>query len=953
MTSCQALCRPALCTAPPAPLTLNWGEGAFAALRGAVVGIVSPSDGASTVGTGFWISPRAVATAWSPALTSKGIVQVIASQALGPPIVLDAVVTFAVPALGIAFLTVNPLTVGGMLMEPTVLPIANDVATGQTVCTLTTSATGALTMRQGIVSTGSTTVSGYITDIVTSLPMSGSTVGAPVIRVPDNVVVGMVQHQALGADIGFSAGINGRTIAAAAYWATQESLAVRAPFVLGAATPVMLRPSVALGQLVTGTAGDEGPAPRAVLPMPTCGIQPLTVELGVPCNGAVVGVPVLPSASPNLFTPTRPGLTLSFYGAQTVVPAATAGASRLVVDTGYVRAHMPMVFTDISGTGTLLSMDSTTGAFNATSAVLGSAPGSRFMRLAAGAGATPTSLSAVTLATSVIVSSLGMVVLNYSFTVDPGFVETIISNPNPAYPYAAPFASMEFAVAVGSYNTNKGLPGGPLAVYMAVTNTAVTFQWQGFARTSGAPVQFQVVIGLDLDGPGNPETTSLTSGELTFAYGPDVMPGPWAGDKWLTGAQMGFMRNIVLPSPPSGGDAVYFGLANTTPSSSDGLSNMCAVLASDGASYLLGPHGEESVSGPLPSSLVGATVVVANTTAAAAPYFAYALFNAPAPSQLRTVAAVNGVPIGSSDLDTASLTDVLLRTALTSTAATPQSVAVQFRSVGFGPSVPLTPTGLTLFLGGAVALGQTPTFASPTSTSVAFVPPVLTLGPPQFLPGSYSGLVLTVPYSYVAATGAMEPQQAQLLSVQGTVTIKAADVIAYLANPLAAGEGSSALFIVSLAQTDGTLLTDAWPQTSDLAPPQTTLAVSIPAGDLPWTVSIVTSNGYGNTVKTVQTVTASGDVVVPFTLSYDPTLYTARVNGLVIGRPPVASFSPTYDPGFGVDGPSVLVPGTVALTSVVTATRSIVAAPDPSESYWVTGTPRAVTRDQVAGSFNY
>jgi hypothetical protein len=47
------------------------------------------------------------------------------------------------------------------------------------------------------------------------------------------------------------------------------------------------------------------------------------------------------------------------------------------------------------------------------------------------------------------------------------------------------------------------------------------------------------------------------------------------------------------------------------------------------------------------------------------------------------------------------------------------------------------------------------------------------------------------------------------------------------------------------------------------------------------------------------------------------------------------------------------VPGTVALTSVVTATRSIVAAPDPSESYWVTGTPRAVTRDQVAGSFNY
>jgi hypothetical protein len=85
----------------------------------------------------------------------------------------------------------------------------------------------------------------------------------------------------------------------------------------------------------------------------------------------------------------------------------------------------------------------------------------------------------------------------------------------------------------------------------------------------------------------------------------------------------------------------------------------------------------------------------------------------------------------------------------------------------------------------------------------------------------------------------------------------------------------------------------------------------------------------------------------------DPTLYTARVNGLVIGRPPVASFSPTYDPGFGVDGPSVLVPGTVALTSVVTATRSIVAAPDPSESYWVTGTPRAVTRDQVAGSFNY
>jgi hypothetical protein len=940
---------------------VNWGAPAYDAAHGAVVGISSRASG-TLLGSGFWISARAVATAWAAVKSQTEGVHVTVYQAAGPPIVLDAVLVYAVPALGIAYLTVNPLTVGGMLVTPTVLTVASSFATGQSVYSLAASASG-LQMASGVVQTASTTFAGYVSDVRATLSFLGTAEGAPIVRVPDAAIVGMVQYgdaqvffdvTVRGTTVG---GISGRSIAAATYWATQESTAIGAPFVLGATTLPIIRSGVSLGQRV---AVESEAAATAILPMPTAGIAPTAVELGVPCTGALVGVPVLPTANPvQVFNPVRAGLTLTFDGQQTVTPAATAAGSSLALSTGYIRAPLPGVFTDISNTGTAMSTPTSTSRIDNTQGVadvtaLVTSTGTNSVRLSVVPGPGDPTASTAVVATRIFVSALGMVgfdILGTFASFGAMDVAKIVQDPVTSsqvqYPplYVAPFASLDFLSSTSTYSSASaplpGTMGGPLAVFIQVFAGSFIVQWQGYAASTLAPVCFQVQIGLDAVGS---ELTSLTSGEITFAYRSDVMTGAWAGQPWLTSTTVSVQasdppldqkpRLIQTITPPVGGEAIYWGVGSASGS------NMCSVVASDGTTYMLGPHGENTAD-PLPTPSVAATVVVANTTAVAPPYFAYSVFLGDAPTDVRTVTAINGAGVGNVDVNDATLTDVILQTALSATASIPSSVALQFRTTGFGTSSTLLPAPLSLFLNSARTLGQAPASGTGTVTAASYrFVPALTLAP-----GFYSGVAMTVPYAYLATTGAGEPQQPQILSVTGSIAFTIADLATYLG-----GEGISGTFILSLVNTDSSLLYDEWPDTSGSPSllQGTTITVSFDyVPESPVTVTTRLSYGYASSVSSTTTSTFATDFSVPFTLSYDPAMYVPRINGMTVGRPCVSSFAPQYDIG---GFPNVLVPGTVTVTNVTTALRTVSSAPDPTTMYYVTATPRLVDRPSPVSS---
>ncbi len=983
MACCASGCRPLVCKGPPVPLNVNWGAAAYEAARGGIVSI-GDTTGASFA-SGFWVSPRAVATSWSKVARQALGLQVVVYQQEGPPILLDANLVFAVPTLDIAFLVVNPLTVGSMVLAPTVLPISTKTPlAGQSVFSLNngyviddrlrTTFVDGNSMFTGVIQEPSYTRTGYVTDLVSTIPLLPGSIGGVVVRVPDYLVVGMIQYAVDGAGAGSSAGINGPLLAAAVYWATQECPAMSSSYLLGAGVKLALRRSIALGIQVPISLSGGGTSATvfAALPLPTSGVVPTTEvgELGIPCAGATISFPFMQSTK--TFNPTSAAFT--FAGLQTVTPNPVAPGTPVIMDTGYVRAYMPQVFTDISSNGSAIDVNTAAGSPWDGDVVLDVVAPSIAKQFRVSATPTTTSTQATSYyvpTTQIVISALGMVgfftTVPSSTALAPAVVVENIVNPSETaiannFYYVAPFASTDFVNVRADYTTDAGVPGGPLQVYVldeTSTNGTLTIQWQGYALSSALPVCFQVILGFDtVASPGvtSPDTSTI-AGEVTFAYRSDLVTGSWAGGPWLTASTLSVdlvpvppssPRLIMVPALPNGGDAIYWGVASAQGS------NLTSVLASDRTTYMLGPHGEPFVD-PSISGVAATTLVAAYPSATTAPFFHYALYTAFADNDLFTVIAVNNVPVGTFDLNNTSLTDALLEASLTGSALAPTVVTVKLFNVNFGAPTTLTQADnaadISKFLATAVVLGQPTVLNGPLSlTTYQFRPlnAATSLGttlPPSF----FSGVVLSTPYSYLTTSGATEPQQAQILSTTFTITITAVDLAAY---GVTTGSFAQGVFIVSLVNTDSSVIDDSWSSSAVDSSQYTTVALFItPTGSGGnYVVTTRTSSGYGTTSGSGTTTTVgsttSGNIIVSFTLSYPVNLYSARVNALSIGRPPCPSFSPTND----IDYPTktaILVPGTVNFTSLTTALRSVAAVPDVANTYVVTSAPRDYGRVEI------
>lgn len=935
-SSCAAYCTPRICVAPPPPLNVNWGAAAFAATRGAVVAVTNRSG--IIAGGGFWISSRAVATAWHVVAGQYDGVRVAVYQTGGPPLVLDAVLLHAVPAYDVAFLLVNPMTVADAVVSPTILRIALDATAGQDVFTLVATSTiegpplgEGLSMAAGVVRQASNYFADYSCALLTDMPVMGNAAGAPIIRAPDYTIVGMAQQGFTGSTAG---GVDARLLLAACSWALQDVPALSSAFVLGPVTSPVIRPGLALGQLFEIEL--EGGSVSAYVPMPSAGSNTRLTEMGLPATGATVGNVALADSTPFKAVPPVSSPDILYSGNQTVEAVPGVPGAAIALQTEYIVAsQLPGVFTDISTDGGVVNitalMDPTQGYADISGIVL---PG-RLLRISGAPSPVVGTLAACTTASDVYVSAGGLVAFRATgsvATVVPD-VETVIATieqpftvrfPGESLIYAAPFASKDFMIGIsGLFDdvVNAGTRGACLQVWGLASGDTFTIQWDGFAVSTGAPVSFQVILRTDnaIDDP----LTVWASGQVLFAYRPDVMTGPWAGSQWLTGTSMTLggvdapPYTIAVPLPPLGGQAIYWGL-HMQASTSDLLATACTPAALNAS--ILSPRGQFAAQ-PLAPYAYG-TVVVAQQ---AAPFFNYSLFSATT-TTAATVVALNSNAIGALDLNYLSLPDVLAMTGVGASALNPLPVTALFRSVAYSAPATLSATALGLFVGGGRDMGASSgASAASSASSYSFVPYAATTA------GSYSASLLPLPTSALVGLPVAEPQQANLRLVTGSITIP---TLSYPTDPV--------MFVVSIASTNSTLLDDYMDAGVAASADGGTTAIlcidtAITAGQYDVTLSY--RYGYGNTASTYTSavVTQAAPIAVTFTLYVPEDVYVPRLNTLVLGRPPTASFAPQYDIG----ATRYLVSGDVSLDSVLVSTRVVTAVTD-GQQYAVVSTPRDV-----------
>lgn len=954
--SCRGPCNPYLCTAPPPVLSLNWADAAFQATQGSVVG-VSNIPG-SVAGSGFWVTARAVVTSWAlVAKQSLGLHVTVFQAGGGPPLVLDAVLVFAIPTLDLAFLTVNPLTVGGMLVAPPLLKVALDAATGQSVFTLSNAGgVDGNSLATGVIRALSYVPTGTLTDVCTSVPFLGdSSLGSPILRATDLSIVGIVQYAAPAvsstvttrvapaAGAPCAAGLAALALNTAIGWALSESAVLSANYVLGAAASVTIRRGLALGQRIESEApvAPGVQVPSVYAPLPASGSALNALELGVPATGATLGS-VVASAGTAVATPSGSNFSLTLHGNQTLVPAFGTTPSPLpdvVLDAGYTRQSMPAVWRDISTSGTLVTFDSDTGIMDLTSILASNA-----VRIA-GAPAPGNTISSLA-AAKTFVSALGMVLFYPLGTTSSGvslseaYVAALIEAPAPTLEatfavgdsvyFAAPFASTAFVRGASS--------SFPLTAWYSLDTTTVpsaptlTVQWRGVSNSTGVPVNFQVVLGVGT--ASTVGSSDLWVGNVTFAYAPDMMVPGWADTEWLTGTAMTapptasaavVPQVIRVPTVPVGGDAIYFGIASAE-------STIVVSRTSPGGSlppYIVSAHGEVGPN-PMPAALVG-TVVAANRSATIAPFFQYALFQgAPAPS-LGTLVTVNGLGIGLQALNQTSLGDVLIQSGGAGTDLGPVPVATTWRQVSFGANQVLTPQQTALLLASGRTLGMVGAGTGP-----------LTVNTFQFFPGtpanSFGGVALVLPSDTLPGAGGAEPLQPELRSVQGSVLFDVSSLT------------SASAFSLSLGNTDSTYLSDGFVPSGALVanPTGSTLVVVVYPIDGALQYQALYRYGYANTGSTYTfilptPVPSSNYITVPFTLTYPATTYSPRINTLIVGRPPVAGFANPV----GAQSPQMAAE--VTLTECQVAYRTIATQPGVG-SFAVVNGPRNVARPDFANN---
>ena len=908
---------------PPAPPSLpcdaDWGVAVMAYIQTAVVGIAT-HDGAA-LGRGFWVSSTVVATAWENVRRESLGVRVIVDTETGQAVPIDGVVVFAVPLLNIGFIQVNPGLLVSAGYTPRVLPIENSTKAGTRV--VTTIAPGSF--ATGFVSNASIGTYGYIADVTTSLyPLNSYTTpagnvgvaGAPIIHAFTLSTVGMVQYVS-GYQVN---GVCGRLLNAAMLWAAvTRPCVVQRLFAPGPATIPVLHDTVALGQLLPVNALG---ASRIPAPLVTRAVQPelLTFPLGDTAYGAWVHPPVLRDGeysgtavySGNLVfgVPSAPN-------AVTYVDVDLYGTTPLVsMDVGYTRANVIGSFYDISTlTGSVLLNDETgwnplTLSIDITLQVAG-----KYIRVCTDP-LTPATTNQI--ATGVYVSALGFLLFKTPIfpvgSLAPSNLVGIINTPYDSKQlYAAPFASADF------YNSVNMTTEMLVYFYLDTPSNSFIVQWSGITSNTGDPVSFQVRVTYgtdptDLDDP--------VSGQVSFAYA--VTKGSWSGSPWLTATTLTSdpsterIELIPVTSMPAPNDLIYFGNASynsllymPTPNG-----NLAIVCPSDDT--VLAPVSRRVV---LPDyRIVRGTVAVIRGDGAgvyAATAYAWPGWDTPF-----RVVKVNSIVIGSDGVDNGSLAAAVATLSPMATDTAPTPVAVYGSTVSTKAGTSLGTQGTQNLLLSAVVFGTgnpIAPFTVLTTTTIAFNPDTSTEA------GLYQSLLLTLPASTPTYYGSA--LQNNFVTAKVTVTIPSSSLTLSGADPI--------LFIVQLAATNSTTL-DTQFQDPDSTELNSCLVVySRPTA--PNTYWYQLRAGYGGGSGTPQALTVVpivGGLQVTATLTYSAPNAIQRINALVIGRPPRAGNTPSYD-----DPPLsyVLVPGTVTVDPNVTTTAPMISgASDLGTSYVIT-----------------
>lgn len=914
---------------PPGPAgDINWGAAAFDYVRDAVVGLINKA-GDADLGSGFWVNTNCVMTAWHVVERESEGVRVIVQLASGPPLALDGVVSFAVPSLDVAFVTVNPALYAGTGFTPRVLTISPAFAAGETIFSLTNVlGNDPNSFGVGVIREAQWSVYGYVSDLLTSVPHLNGTSGAAIIRASDFAVVGMNQYGFLQrtadgsfteAD-GYSGGTNGRLLQAAVQWAgaakTSSGVPVlNAAFLPGPSIIPVLRESIALGQVVEVADLPIGSGVNLTVPLPmvTAAVNPDNTPLGAPANGAWV-YDALVSQNTEPFGNYDGTWTFGFGGVPPVEnPIAYASiVDAVALSSGYARSPATGAFVDISTTGTLLNADA---AFNSAagyvdlSAIAADpiSPGSfRISAQPSGAGACTAHV-----ATEVYVSALGFAgfgsagfpfVPAAEFT--PAELAAVANNPGggdgPSL-YATPYGSADFrlpSTGVVDYSVTPGTPGSALAVYHKLIGSRHVIQWTGFAQSTGDPVSFQLWLEIEV----GDQTTVTGSGQVFFVYG--VLSGAWAGKPWLAATTMTSdpaaptsTQLIRVDTQPMVEEVIYFGVHSFRYNIVLPLSPGSSVLPILNNFRAVAPRRYPD--GTIDDGFYARGTVAVIINAAT---FQYALtwYDWPGASSPLRVSKVSNADVGDEDLNAPSLPSALLTTAPTATSNAPITVVVSLTNIGQTSASVMVSTDVVALVTNASYLGNLGTSVSTSNFSVQWTPATGAV---------YSAAVYNVP-------GNAEVQP-NITTIEGTVVLDTAD--------FAAG----AIFAVQLAATNSSSLETQFGAATD----ETCLVVSYDGT----TYSYETRSGYGGAtiLGPLAVAPLGGSVVVPMILGWAFTGdVTQKVNAIVVGRPPRAGNQPANDPL----SPSTLGAAEVNFNVVTTAPLASVSGVDPTRTYAVTST---------------
>jgi len=958
MSSCSCAVNPSRFGARPRPCA-EPTEGPLPPWATAVVPAVvalSTVSGAP-LGTGFWITAFSILTTWSAVGSQAQGLRVTFTRSAGQvPVSVDGVLTFGVQEWDLAVVNVEPMTFPPPAV-PTVLPILagavsagrNSLLPGQKVFTFSAASgvasLGAFGFASGDVGMVSVPALGCTTIVRASgISYHPSLSGAPLIRTQDNTVVGIVQGP------GGAGSVQGVSAAVLQAFLLRAN-AASATTLQGSTVQVSGAPLAAVGS-VTVPAVSTGLALGHLRSL-TSILNPGTIlQFGVPLlsdTPSAAGVPLgQPLSGSTVYSEGELSLAGSPVG--TLVPTLTASPTAGIIrvasaagtynfQSGYAQlSRVPVQ--DISGLSGAVHLNAHTTPTNFGTA--GYVPLSEVLPGSVLPGqvtvcATPTTGSVP--ATDVFVSAL--VPFDATEFCTPATLAGIASEPGttrvpgtlPASVlFAAPLGSSDFLSPTSLY----GPSSSPLQVYAYVdpTTLTTTVQWQGTAVSTGDPVLFQATVTFSTG-------ASAANGEVSFAYG--VLPGRWAGTRWLVATKLGVpypgspqgvpldvVQGIRLPVFPTSGSVAYFGRASRV--NSETLVQAAGTTATqlerilapqyvdDGTGRAVPPTGALLSSTLALVQLVGSSIV--GTYAAVAhtwdPFLA-------------SMVSVGGQPVGTTALSTPSLLDAIVGSGQAAGSQQhPLVTATSAQTLANATPVPFTDPQLQSLLASVQTLSSTGVSVSfPTASSVTWTP-TLTVDPTVYDPMAY----------YLASV--FTAPAAPVPGVVGDFNTVSA-VLTFDQSAFFGGSTVNPIIVLQLAGTDSSGLYTSLDVTQSTA----VVLYNDGSGNL----AVEYRGGYSGSVLSHTVVPIGPDtptlLSVPVELAYNllvapATTQATRVASLVLGHPPYAGNSLAASP-YTSPIMETLVPVTLSLPtgSVTTSTRLLLGTPssqDPLTTWCVTST---------------